>query len=215
MNSLADESRAKPTVFIVDDDASVRQAMESLLRSAGLEAESFSSAQGFLQSEPTGRAGCVILDVCLPKVSGLQLQAQMAKREIDLPIIFVTAHGDVRMCVEAMKAGAVDFLLKPFRERELLAAVDHAIRHNSEVHHARQERHALLTRFATLSHREREVMSLAVAGYLNKQIAARLGAAEITIKIHRRRVMDKMRAKSFADLVRAAEKLGLTQSGGA
>jgi FixJ family two-component response regulator len=199
-----------PTVFVVDDDASVRKGLVRLLKSSGYRSESCASAEAFLdlwEREPV--PGCVLLDVQMPGLDGLQLQQKLQTRDVSIPIIFITGHGDIPMSVKAMKAGAVDFLPKPFRDDVLLDAVHQAILRDGQQRAERAEREAVEARYATLTARERGVMALVVCGVLNKQIAFELGASEKTIKIHRGRVMEKMKVRSIADLVRDAEKIGI------
>jgi FixJ family two-component response regulator len=199
----------EPVVFVIDDDASVREALRNLFRSVGLRVEVFGSAPEFLQSKLPDVASCLILDIRLPRLSGLDFQDDLAKAGIHIPIIFMTGHGDIPMTVRAMKAGAVDFLTKPFRDQDMLDAVTAAIerdRNNRKEARILSDLHDL---FATLTPREREVMTLVTAGLMNKQIAAEIGIAEITVKIHRGHIMRKMGAKSLADLVKMAEALGL------
>ncbi len=198
---------ADAVVFVVDDDAAVRSSLENLIRSVGLRAETFSSAQEFLRSKRPDVPACLVLDVRLPDLSGLDLQKRMAEADMEIPIIFITGHGDIPMTVQAMKAGAVEFLTKPFREQELLDAIQQALGRDSQAREQRAEIEGPRRRFALLTPREREVMALMVAGLLNKQIAGELGASETTVKIHRHNVMEKMGAGSLADLVRMADKL--------
>jgi FixJ family two-component response regulator len=198
-----------PTVFVVDDDVSVRESLGSLLRSAGWHFEIFASARDFLARPRVLAPSCLILDVNLPDLNGLDLQTQIAGDRIEMPIIFITGFGDVPMTVRAMKAGAVEFLEKPFRDETLLNAVRGAIERSYAAHQHESGMRALRSRYATLSRREREVMKLVVSGLLNKQVGGDLGISEITVKIHRGSTMRKMGAKSLADLVTMAVRLGL------
>jgi RNA polymerase sigma factor (sigma-70 family) len=196
-------------VFVVDDDAAVRDAIESLLKSVGLRIEAFASAAEFLKRQNRDSPSCLVLDVRLPGESGLELQRHLTAIDERIPIIFITGHGDIPMSVEAMKAGAVEFLTKPVRGQDLLTAVQKAIQRDRESRQSRAVLDDLRGRLAALSPREREVLELVIAGLINKEIASRLGASERTIKIHRAQVMRKLKADSLPDLVRMAEKLGL------
>ena len=200
-------SQEHPAVFIVDDDISVREALKNLFRSVGLRVETFGTAQEFLSSQRSDAPGCLVLDVRLPGLSGLDLQRRLAEANIEIPIIFITAHGDIQMSVRAMKAGAVEFLTKPFRDQDLLDAVQQAIARDRSARTQRAETADLRNRYESLSSREQEVMALVVRGLLNKQIAGELGISEATVKLHRGQVMQKMHAHSLADLIRMAERL--------
>ena len=199
----------QPTVFVVDDDASVRDAIGSLMRSVGLHVQLFPSAAAFLKSPPPAGPACVLLDVRMPGLSGLDCQRQLTETGFPIPIIFMSGHGDVPMTVQAMKAGAADFLTKPFRDQELLDAVQQALVRDGVRREADESAAELRQRLTTLSAREREVMEWVVSGKLNKQIAGELGVSEITVKVHRGHVMRKMGADSLAALVRIADRVGI------
>ena len=199
-------------VFVVEDDASVCRALSNLFESVGLQVEVFGSASEMLQGKLPDVASCLVLDVRLPGLSGLDFQTELAKANIQIPIIFMTGHGDIPMSVRAMKGGAIDFLTKPFRDQDMLDAVVRAIEHDRERREADRIVTDVRTLFETLSTREREVMALVSSGLMNKQVAAELGLAEITVKIHRGHVMKKMGARSLADLLRQADLLGIRRN---
>ena len=196
-------------VFVVDDDVSVREGLEGLIRSAGLRAETFASAQEFLARQRADLPSCLVLDVRLPGLSGLDLQKRMAEAHLEIPIIFITGHGNVPAAVQAMKAGALEFLTKPFTDRDLLDAIQQAIKRDRAARQHQAELRELRGRYELLTPREREVMELVVSGLLNKQVAAELGTSMVTVKIQRGQVMRKMRADSLADLVRMSQSLGI------
>jgi FixJ family two-component response regulator len=200
---------ASPIVFLVDDDLAVREGLSSLIRSVGLHVEAFASAQDFLQFRPPDAPACLVLDVRMPGLSGLDLQRKLADAGNRVPIIFITAHGDIPMTVRAMKAGAVEFLTKPFRNQDLLDAIAHSLKQDEVARLQRAEVAEIQARYETLTSRERDVIVLIVRGMLNKQAAAELGITEITIKVHRHNIMQKMRARSLPALVRMVERLGL------
>jgi len=196
-------------VFVVDDDVGTRESLKNLIRSVGLRVEAFASAQDFLRSTRPDVPGCLVLDVRLPGLSGLDLQKRMAEVELEIPIVFISGHGDIPMSVRAMKAGAVEFLTKPFRDQELLDAIQQALERDRNAREQRAEIAELRSRYRLLTPREREVMALVVTGLLNKQIAGELGTSEASVKVHRHHVMEKMRAGSLAALVRMADRVGI------
>ena len=199
-------------VFVVDDDASLRESLADLLRSIGLSVDTFASAHEFLQSKRPDVPSCLVLDVRLKGLSGLDLQKRLVGGDLDIPIIFISGHGDIPMAVQAMKAGAVEFLRKPFREQDLLDAVQPALERDRKNREQRAEIAELRSRFDSLTPREREVMALVAAGLLNKQVAGELGTSEASVKVHRQHVMEKIGADSLAELVRIADKIGIPTS---
>jgi len=209
MMSAAAKSQQKPIVFVVDDDVSVRESLDLLIKFAGWQSETFASAVDFLARPRTTTPSCLVLDVSLPDLDGLELQKLIASERTDMPIIFITGHGDVPMTVKAMKGGAVEFLTKPFDDEVLLSAIRHALKRSAVVQDDQAETSALRSSYESLTPREREVMQLVVAGMLNKQIGLNLGISEVTVKAHRGKMMQKMKAESLADLVKTAVRLGL------
>jgi FixJ family two-component response regulator len=210
MTSAAPGMPEKPIVFVVDDDVSVRESLELLIKFAGWQPETFASAADFLAHPRTVTPSCLVLDVSLPDLNGLELQKLIASERTDMPIIFITGHGDVPMTVQAMKAGAVEFLTKPFDDEVLLMAIRQAIRRSASVLDDQAETTALRSNYESLTPREQDVMRLVVSGMLNKQIGMKLGISEITVKAHRGKMMQKMKAESLADLVKTAVRLGVT-----
>ncbi len=209
---IADVATVQPVVFIIDDDESVREALGSLFRSVGLKVELFGSAPDFLRSKLPDAPRCLVLDVRLPGLSGLDFQQQLARNHTQVPIVFMTGHGDIPMTVRAMKAGAVEFLTKPFRDQDMLDAVQTALSRDRDRWENERATSGLRARFNSLTEREREVMSLVTSGLMNKQIAATLGVSEITVKVHRGNVNRKMGARSVAELVRMADGLGVRRT---
>jgi FixJ family two-component response regulator len=206
---MPDQSQSNAIIYIVDDDADVREGLQSLLQSVGLKSRAFSSTTSLLKNKLADQASCLILDVRLPGMSGLDFQAEVAKEQINVPIIFISGHADVPMSVKAMKAGAVEFLTKPVREQDLLDAVRVALDRDRTRREHEQSMQVLREKYDSLSDREREVMSLVVAGLMNKQAAAEIGISEVTLKVHRHNIMKKLHARSLADLVRMADSLGI------
>jgi FixJ family two-component response regulator len=209
---MKEDNSGKSIVYIVDDDPLVRGSVSSLLRSVGLQVRVFGSTSEFLQEQRPGIPGCMVLDVRLPGVSGLDFQAEMSRRDIQIPIIFMTGHGDIPMTVQAMKAGAVEFLTKPCRDQDMLDAVQLALDRDRGRIQSEQASSGLKSNFGTLTPREQEIMALIVSGLMNKQVAGKIGLSEITVKVHRGRIMRKMGANSLADLVRMGEALGIRPS---
>jgi len=206
---MSEGSAVSPVVFVVDDDASVRTSLKELLESVGLRVELFDSADTFLASRLPDVPSCLVLDVRLPGRSGLEFQTELAKAGIPLPIIFITGHGDIPMSVRAMKSGALEFLTKPFRDQDLLEAVRAAIERDRTRREEENSTAALRTSFASLTAREKEVIGYVSAGFVNKRIAAEMGISEVTVKVHRRNIMQKMSARSLAELVRMVDLLGV------
>jgi FixJ family two-component response regulator len=202
-------SPAERIVFVIDDDAAMRETLSSLFRSIGLRVELFGSAREFAEFKMPDVASCLVLDIRLPGVSGLEFQAELAANDIRIPIIFMTGHGDIPMSVKAMKAGAIDFLTKPFREQDILDAVIRSLEHDQERRDSEKGVAELRSRFASLTSREQEVIALVLGGLMNKQIAAKLGVSEITVKVHRGHMMQKMKARSVIELVAMAQLLGI------
>src|SRR6201984_565554 len=204
---MLNRPNAEAIVCVVDDDSDIRDGVKLLLESVGIACITFSSTREFLESEQIGNANCLILDVRLPGAGGLDLQAELTRAQIRTPIVFITAHGDIPMSVRAIKAGAIEFLTKPFREQDLLDAVRAAFERDRMQRVQDQDLHALQARFKTLTERDRKVMTFVIAGLLNKQTAAQMGVSEVTVKVHRHRLMNKLGARSLPDLVRMAEVL--------
>jgi len=202
----------EPIVFVIDDDISVREGLSGLFRSVGLQVKSFASASEFLHSKLPDGPSCMVLDVRLPGLSGLDFQAELAKANIQIPIVFITGHGDIPMTVRAMKAGAVEFLPKPFRDQDMLDAVQTGLEHDRDRRERSGDSTKLMAKFESLTPREREIMALVTAGLMNKQIANEIGVSEVTVKLHRGNAMRKMAAKSLAELVRMADALGLRRT---
>ena len=210
---MLDTAERQPVVFVIDDDASLRASIADLFASVGLRVEAFGSPAEFLRSKLPDVPGCLVLDVRLPGLSGLDFQADLAKANVQLPVIFITGHGDIPMTVRAMKAGAVEFLTKPFRDQDLLDAVQRALKLDRIRREERRSADELRARFESLTAREQEVITLVSAGLLNKQIAGELGVTEITVKVHRANAMRKIGARTLADMMRIAQVLGLHRAG--
>jgi len=208
-SAMPDQYPSGPVIYIVDDDADVREGLQNLLQSVGLRSETFGSTAALLKSKLADEVGCLILDVRLPGLSGLDFQAEVIKEQIKVPIIFITGYADVPMSVKAMKAGAVEFLTKPIREQDLLDAVQMALDRDRARRQYDSDMQELRANYDSLSQREREVLRLVVAGLMNKQAAAEIGISEVTLKVHRHNIMKKLRARSLADLVRMADGLGI------
>jgi FixJ family two-component response regulator len=208
-SAMSNQYPSGPVIYIVDDDADVREGLQNLLQSVGLRSETFGSTAALLKSKLADDVGCLILDVRLPGLSGLDFQAEVIKEQIKVPIIFITGYADVPMSVKAMKAGAVEFLTKPIREQDLLDAVQMALDRDRARRQHDSDMQELRANYESLSHREREVLRLVVAGLMNKQAAAEIGISEVTLKVHRHNIMKKLRARSLADLVRMADGLGI------
>jgi FixJ family two-component response regulator len=204
------KAAAVSTVFVIDDDGGMRQAIQDLVESVGLRAEAFATGEEFLEKPRTADPSCLVLDVRLPQMSGLEFQQKLAELGVRIPIIFITAHGDIPMSVRALKSGAVEFLTKPFRDQDLLDAIQQALQRDRAAREQLADIHELQERYRALTAREREVMALVISGMLNKHIAAKIGASEATVKIHRGHLMEKMQADSLIELVRMGDKLDLS-----